>query len=175
MENVFDTTWSVPQVDVMQALRDWAVAFTELNQQMAVWLDLPTNDAHALGQVLWAASAGEPLSPARLGQLIGMTSGSVTVLLDRLEGAGLIIRSREHTDRRRVTLRPTAAAEDRARAFAERSSEEIATVLRGTAADDLRQVTTFLHAITGAATTAAGRLRETPAPPRTGAEPARRR
>jgi MarR family transcriptional regulator, organic hydroperoxide resistance regulator len=159
MENIFDTTWSVPQVEVMQALRDWAVAFTELNQQMAAWLDLPTNDANALGQVLWAASAGEPLSPARLGQLIGMTSGSVTVLVDRLEGAGLLTRSREHTDRRRVTLRPTEAAEVRARAFAERSSDEIAAVLRHTDDDDLRQATAFLHTITDAATSAAGRLR----------------
>ncbi|MDP4333669.1 MarR family transcriptional regulator [Curtobacterium sp. A7_M15] len=169
MENIFDTTWSVPQVEVMQALRDWAVAFTELNQQMAAWLDLPTTDANALGQVLWAASAGEPLSPARLGQLIGMTSGSVTVLVDRLEGAGLIARSREHTDRRRVTLRPTAAAEDRARAFAERSSDEIAAVLRHTDDDVLRQATLFLRTITGAATASARRLRGTPPP----AEPER--
>lgn len=164
MENVFETVWEPAQVEVMQALRDWAVAFVELNQQMATWLDLPTSDANALGHVLWAASADDPLSPARLGQLIGMTSGAVTVLVNRLEAAGLVERSREHTDRRRVTLRPTPAARERAGAFAERSSAEIAAVLRGTPSPELEQATRFLHTITGAATTASERLREGPGP-----------
>lgn len=162
MENVFETVWDVPQVEVMQALRDWAVAFGELNQQMAAWLDLPTTDANALGQILWAASADEPLSPARLGQRIGMTSGSVTVLVDRLVAAGLVERSRSLADRRRVTLHPTAAAEERARAFAERSSTEIGSVLRSTEPADLEQATRFLRRITGAADEAAQRLRDVP-------------
>ena len=95
------------QVEVMEALRDWAVGFAELNQHMAAWMGLPGSDANALGQIVWAAESGEPLSPARLARRLGMTSGATTILLNRLEGAGLIGRTREHADRRRVTLRPS--------------------------------------------------------------------
>jgi hypothetical protein len=67
---------------------------------------LPGSDATALGQITWAAESGTPLSPAQLSRLLGMTTGATTILLNRLETAGHIRRSRESTDRRRVTLRP---------------------------------------------------------------------
>jgi DNA-binding MarR family transcriptional regulator len=88
-----------------------------------------------------------------------MTSGSVTVLVDRLEAAGLIERSREHADRRRVTLRPTPAAQERARAFTETSVTEIAAALRGADPSDLATSTVFLGRMVEAATAAADRLR----------------
>ncbi|MBF4592891.1 MarR family winged helix-turn-helix transcriptional regulator [Curtobacterium flaccumfaciens] len=159
MDDVFGMEWDAPQVEVMEALQTWAVAFAELNQLMSSWLDLPTTDANALGQVLWADSSGEPLSPARLGQRIGMTSGSVTVLLNRLESAGLVARSREHTDRRRVTLRPTPAARERARAFTEMSTAEIAAALQQVPAAELEHHTAFIRRMVGAASDAADRLR----------------
>jgi len=159
MTNVFETQWDAPQVEAMEALRAWAVAFAELNQQMSSWLDLPTTDANALGQVLWADSSGDPLSPARLGQRIGMTSGSVTVLVDRLEAAGLLARSREHSDRRRVTLRPTPAARERARAFLAESSAEIAAALQGSSTAELATSTAFVRTMAAAASDATTRLR----------------
>jgi len=159
MTDVFEAPWRAPEIEVMEALRGWAVAFAELNQHMATWMDLPTTDAQALGQVLWAASDGDPLSPARLGLRIGMTSGSVTVLVNRLEAAGLIERSREHADRRRVTLRPTPAAQERARAFTETSVTEIAAALRETDPAALATSASFLGRMAEAATVAADRLR----------------
>jgi DNA-binding MarR family transcriptional regulator len=159
MTNVFEAQWEASQVEAMEALRAWAVAFAELNQQMSSWLDLPTTDANALGQVLWADSSGDPLSPARLGQRIGMTSGSVTVLVDRLEAAGLLARSREHSDRRRVTLRPTPAARERARAFLEESSAEIAAAVQGSSAAELATSTAFIRKMAAAASGATTRLR----------------
>jgi DNA-binding MarR family transcriptional regulator len=166
MTDVFEGAWRAPEIEVMEALRGWAVAFAELNQHMATWMDLPTTDAQALGQVLWAASDGDPLSPARLGQRIGMTSGSVTVLVNRLEAAGLIERSREHADRRRVTLRPTPAAQERARAFTEASVTEIAGALHETDLPDLAASTVFLERMVEAATAATDRLRTGPPPHR---------
>ena len=159
MDDVFEMEWDAPQVEAMEALQTWAVAFAELNQQMSSWLDLPTTDANALGQVLWADSSGDPLSPARLGQRIGMTSGSVTVLVDRLEAAGLLARSREHSDRRRVTLRPTPAARERARAFLAESSAEIAAALQGSSTADLATSTAFVRTMAAAASDATTRLR----------------
>jgi MarR family transcriptional regulator, organic hydroperoxide resistance regulator len=159
--------WLPEQTATMQALRDWAVTFAELNQHLAAWMGLPGSDANALGHIVWAAEDDRPLSPAELARQIGMTSGATTVLLNRLETAGHIRRTRESTDRRRVTLRPEPAAREEARAFLAQAGAEIASVLLGTGTEELRQVSAFIQRITAAATAANTRLRHrtrTPSP-----------
>lgn len=154
------TDWSEDSVALMHGLRDWSARFDELNRHLSSWTGLPTSDANALGQVVWADEAGEPLSPAQLSRQIGMTSGATTVLIDRLERSGHVTRHRESTDRRRVTLRPTPearAANDRFLAFA---GTEIATVLQTTSAEEARAARAFLTGITEAAAAANARLTE---------------
>jgi DNA-binding MarR family transcriptional regulator len=46
-----------------------------------------------------------PLSPGRLAELSGLTSGTVTGVLDRLEKAGFVVRDRDPDDRRKVIVR----------------------------------------------------------------------
>ncbi|WP_217422755.1 MarR family transcriptional regulator [Streptomyces sp. 8P21H-1] len=87
--------WTPDQIEVMHRLRDWAVVFIELNQYLASWTGLSSSDAFALSRIVWAAETDTPLSPAQLSRQIGMTSGATTVLLNRLETAGHIHRSRE--------------------------------------------------------------------------------
>ncbi|GGM87796.1 hypothetical protein GCM10011609_25570 [Lentzea pudingi] len=150
--------WSAAQVEVMHGLRDWVVAFEALNQHLATWMRLPASDATALGQIVWAAEAGTPLSPAQLARQIGMTTGATTILLNRLESAGHLVRSRESADRRRVTLRPVPASREHARRFLVAAGAEIADVLRTTSPAELRTVAAFLGRITGAAADADRRL-----------------
>lgn len=45
-----------------------------------------------------------PLSPRLIGERIGLTSGSVTALLDRLEKAGFVERRPSKTDRRSIEV-----------------------------------------------------------------------
>lgn len=47
-----------------------------------------------------------PIPAGRLAELIGLTTGSTTTLIDRLEAAGCVLRERDPTDRRRVIVRP---------------------------------------------------------------------
>ncbi|AGL18503.1 MarR family winged helix-turn-helix transcriptional regulator [Actinoplanes sp. N902-109] len=150
--------WSPEQTITMQRLRDWAVSFAELNQHLATWMGLPTSDANALGHIVWAAEDNRPLSPADLSRQIGMTSGATTVLLNRLEAAGHIRRSREHADRRRVTLRPEPAAREQARAFLAEAGAEIAEVLLTTDPGELRLVAAFVDRITAASVAGDKRL-----------------
>ena len=150
--------WSAAQVEVMHGLRDWVAGFTALTQHLATWMRLPASDANALGQIIWAAEADTPLSPARLARQMGMTTGATTILLNRLETAGHLVRSRESADRRRVTLRPTPASRDRARHYLAAAGTEIAGVLRTTPPAELRTVAAFLGRITAAATDADRRL-----------------
>ncbi|MFD9700074.1 MarR family winged helix-turn-helix transcriptional regulator [Lentzea sp. NPDC059081] len=150
--------WSSAQVEVMHRLRDWVVGFTALNQHLGTWMRLPASDANALGQIIWAAETDAPLSPAQLARQLGMTTGATTILLNRLETAGHVVRSRESADRRRVTLRPAPESREHARRFLALAGTEIAGVLHTTPPAELRTVAAFLARITTAAAEADGRL-----------------
>lgn len=68
-------------------------------------------------EITAAEEKGTPLSPARLGERISLTSGATTALLNRLEKAGHIVRTRENADRRVVTLHSSAHVQDLADEF----------------------------------------------------------
>ena len=52
----------------------------------------------------------EAVAPSALGTALGLTTGSVTAMLDRLEKLGYLTRSPDPSDRRKVAVRATDAA-----------------------------------------------------------------
>jgi DNA-binding MarR family transcriptional regulator len=95
----------------------YGASFTELGRRFAEVLNVHSTDAFALMEIAAAEAAGTPLSPALLGKRVALSSGAMTALLNRLERPGYVIRSREHTDRRIVTLRCSAQAKRQADEF----------------------------------------------------------
>ncbi|WP_065962702.1 MarR family winged helix-turn-helix transcriptional regulator [Curtobacterium sp. UCD-KPL2560] len=79
-------------------------------------------------------------------------------LVDRLDAAGHVTRHRESTDRRRVTLRTTEAAQQANAAFLGFAGREIAGSLRAAPPEETRAALAFLDRMTAAATTANARL-----------------
>ena len=75
---------------------------------------LHATDVQALGAIL---DADVPLTPGRLREHLGLTSGAVTACLDRLERAGHVRRARESSDRRVVHLYYEPGAKSAARSF----------------------------------------------------------
>lgn len=67
-------------------------------------------DLRALAVVLRAERDVCPVGPARLAQELGLTTAAVTSVVDRLAALGLVRREPSATDRRRVQIRPAAAA-----------------------------------------------------------------
>ena len=51
-----------------------------------------------------------PLTAGRLAELSGLTTGTVTGVIDRLERAGYVRRHRDESDRRRVLVAPVPEA-----------------------------------------------------------------
>lgn len=109
---------SVERERLMDEFRAYGGTFTEFSHRFASWLGLHSTDATALMEITAAEEkGGTPLSPARLGERISLTSGATTALLNRLEKAGHIVRTRENADRRVVTLHSSAHVQDLADEF----------------------------------------------------------
>lgn len=64
-------------------------------------LRMPLTDVHAIGALVEFA----PIGVRRLADLMGMTTGATTRLVDRLEQRGFVVREPDPDDRRRVVLR----------------------------------------------------------------------
>ncbi|MEU4271878.1 MarR family transcriptional regulator [Streptomyces sp. NPDC026092] len=146
MASTDDRDRTAPPAGAPGDLQSFAVALRRTHGEMSRLVHgfahahgLHPTDVQALGIVL---DSPEPLTPGRLREQLGLTSGAVTACLDRLEKAGHIRRSRESADRRVVHVHyeegaraaarqyflPLAQAADRAR---ERfDAEELATALR---------------------------------------------
>ncbi|MFE6280881.1 MarR family winged helix-turn-helix transcriptional regulator [Streptomyces sp. NPDC057877] len=139
-----------PGADPATDLQSFAVHLRRLNgeinrlvQDFAGDHGLHATDVHALAAIL---DADGPMTPGRLREHLGLTSGAVTACVDRLERAGHIRRVRESADRRVVHLyydtdaRPAARTYFRPLATATRAAtgrftgDELAVVLRFLAA-----------------------------------------
>ena len=89
------------------ALREVNRLAAEADAELARRLHLRPLDHAALGHVM---SAEVPLGPAELAARLGISSGSGTELVDRLERAGHLVRHRDLQDRRRVSLHVSSTA-----------------------------------------------------------------
>lgn len=86
-----------------QAAQDYQAAVDAFDEAAAVRLGVNRTDLRCI-EIL---SRGEPATPGRLGTALGLTSGSVTAMLDRLERLGHVTRARDGLDRRKVLVHIT--------------------------------------------------------------------
>ena len=99
-----DRGWARRGDDLREQLLEempWYVS-SAVRFQIAVanQLQLPLSDVHAIGALLEFG----PIGVGRLAELMGMTTGATTRLVDRLERGGYVSRVRDRQDRRRVVL-----------------------------------------------------------------------
>ena len=102
---------------LVELLNTYSTEAQHIGHTFANRNNLHATDMHALLAVMHAENHGEPLTPGRLGDAIGLSSGATTALIDRLEKAGHLRRTRESTDRRVVHLRYAEAGMSLAMAF----------------------------------------------------------
>jgi DNA-binding MarR family transcriptional regulator len=82
-------------------LRDLSTETVLLHQAIADRLGLNPTDHKCLGLLV---DAGRPVTPGELAAMTGLTSGAVTGVVDRLEAAGFVRRTRDPEDRRKVGI-----------------------------------------------------------------------
>jgi MarR family transcriptional regulator, organic hydroperoxide resistance regulator len=125
---------------LVEGLRAFGSAQTELGRLFARSRRMHTTDAAAIVEILAAEDHSRPLTPARLAERVGLSTGATSTLLNRLEAAGHIRRSREHSDRRIVTLRSTPAIHAAADAFFAPLADQLEAAVSAYAAADLELV-----------------------------------
>lgn len=110
------------------------------NAAVAARLRLGVSDLQVLGL---AQRAGR-LTAGELARLTGLSTGSVTGLIDRLVAAGYATRTRDDQDRRKVYVAADPAGMDRINAHYEQYGEHLEDVLRRRTSAELNAIGDFL-------------------------------
>lgn len=128
--------------ELISAFRDGGNQDTAFENLAAERLGVNRTDLHCLNAI---ENAGG-LTAGQLGEAAGLTSGAVTGVVDRLEGAGFARRVPDPTDRRRVKVEVTEEFYARAKEIWGPLAAEWETTLasRFTAAE-LARITEFLR------------------------------
>jgi DNA-binding MarR family transcriptional regulator len=98
---------------VLQALRAVALGVDRYRQALGARHSLGVTEIVTLGQLLYDG----PVRAGEVSARTGLTQSSVTALLDRLEGRGLVTRTRPSGNRRIVLVVPTSAGRELGRAI----------------------------------------------------------
>jgi DNA-binding MarR family transcriptional regulator len=130
--------------ELVGLLQDYAGEAERLCQVFADRHHMHPTDLYALLAVMRAGRDGEPLTPGRLGERLGLSSGATTAVIDRLERAERVHRGRDDRDRRRVTLHSEDAAAVLGAAFFGPLGARMDALLSGFSADELDAVRRFL-------------------------------
>lgn len=139
---------------IEDATRRHAAAFARLDHQEGArsGLTLSTCEANFVNLLRLHG----PLSPGDLGRLSGLTSsGTITGVVDRLERAGYVHRTRCVEDRRKVTI---SLNRERLEPVETARAERVQSILDGYDADQLATISDFLRRLADVESQAANPL-----------------
>ncbi|GAA0455242.1 MarR family winged helix-turn-helix transcriptional regulator [Streptomyces stramineus] len=135
------------QQRLVESLGVYAADYSDYGRRFAGWLGLHTTDGTALLEIINSEHRGDPLTPARLSRRIQLSPAATSALINRLENAGHVTRTREHSDRRVVTLRTGREAQRLADEFFLPVATLIGAFLDRYPAETLAQFEDFLDGL----------------------------
>ncbi|TYB64332.1 MarR family transcriptional regulator [Nonomuraea sp. PA05] len=125
---------------VAQEMQQMQAAVDTYDEAAAISLGVNRTDLRCL-EILGTHDA---VTPSVLGPALGLTTGSVTAMLDRLEKLGYLTRSPDPSDRRKVVIRITKEAAARTWELYGPIATEGEAVMDGYDAAELERVRLFL-------------------------------
>jgi DNA-binding MarR family transcriptional regulator len=120
-------------------VREFAARVVLFHEKVADRLGLHVTDV----KVLRLLGADES-TPGRLAEDTGLTGAAVTAVVDRLEAAGYVTRTRDVEDRRRVTVRAVPARVRQLDRLYDGQQAEMAKVLARYSATEIATIEDFL-------------------------------
>ena len=118
----------------MMAGRESGTRAILFQQAIAQALGLNATDMKCLDMLVLRG----PVTPSQLIEVTGLTSGAITVMIDRLVKAKLVERRIDEADRRRTLLYPTAKAAREVAPKYESMSKAMAKLFSGYSEEELR-------------------------------------
>jgi len=113
--------------DVMAQLLRFIAGVVLYNSEVSRRVGLGPSDSQFLGLLMTEG----PLTPGQLATMTGLTTGTVTGVLDRLERGGFVRRERDAADRRKVLVVPVPEGQARLTAhYAEHGAHTGAVLAR---------------------------------------------
>lgn len=146
--------------DAVRALRRVNLQGSVFGQSVAIRLGLSDSDVEALEALVdtGAATAG------RLGEILGLSTGAVTRLVDRLEQAGYVRRVADPIDRRRVVIEVLPDKAEAVRSMLSRVASAGSEEMSRFSDAQLELVADFLTRMADVTREEATRLRESQGP-----------
>ena len=132
---------------LVHLLRAVTVEFDLLGAEFAARRGLHPTDVRALIHLLDAARSDVQATPGWLGEQLRLNSAGTTALVDRLERLGLVRRSRDTADRRRVLLEVEDKARQLGWAFFGPLIDEVVAAAEGLDEGELEAVRRFLTSV----------------------------
>ncbi|MDJ0356614.1 MarR family transcriptional regulator [Paenarthrobacter sp. PH39-S1] len=129
---------------VGQSVLRFIAAVVLHNQAVSSRVGLGASD----GQVLSLLNVDGPKSPGQLAAITGLSTGSMTALLDRLERGGFIKRERDPHDRRKVLVVPAAEGQARLAHHYTEYGAHLQAVLSARSPEQLEIIADFLDDMT---------------------------
>jgi DNA-binding MarR family transcriptional regulator len=143
---------------IVRALRKIDFQGEVFGQTVAVRLGLSESDIKALEHL----AGTDPVTAGRLAELLNLSTGAVTRVLDRLEQAGYVRRTSDAADRRRVVVEIVPERLSAIREALEPLGEAHLAVVAAYSDDELELVNDFLSKLADAARERTETARETP-------------
>jgi len=134
-------------LEVLEAVRDYRAAEVAMRKRTMESMRMGENDLRALRHLLKEEREGRSVTPRDLVQLLGMTSSSVTSMLDRLTASGHVRREPHPSDRRRLTIVATPGADEEVRHTLGEMHRRMLDVVRRQSPADLAVVKRFLDGL----------------------------
>lgn len=129
---------------VLNALRDYRASEAAMRRRTRAAMSMGETDLLALRYLLEAHSQGRELSPKDLAGKLGITSASMTTLVDRLVRSGHVSREPHPTDRRALLLRPTPGSDEEVRKTLGKMHERMIEVAAALSPEQAETVVDFL-------------------------------
>lgn len=138
----------VRSAGVVLALLEFQSAESAMRRRTAESIDMGSADLRALQFLLRAQSADRAVSGRELADHLGMTSASVSALLDRLTTSGNVERTRDPANRRSNLVTATREADDQVRETLGGMHDRVSDVIGALSEADAKLVLRFLASMT---------------------------
>ena len=129
------------RAEIGAAVREHQRAIDAVDEATATVLGVNRTDLRCLDLLLDVGA----LAPTRLSAELGLRSGSVTAMVDRLERLGYVTRTSDPADRRKVVIRASESAREKAEAIYGPLAEEGREAIAGYSVAELEAVLDFLR------------------------------